>query len=290
MVRVCQDWFPETNGFSMDGYLKQTIDIYAKNIVKDWDFLLIISGSGRVRVGKSVLALQICVYWTYLMEKLHNIKVPFNIKNIVFEGSRLIEVGNELGTTHPYSALLYDEAGSDLEAAKSMRAATKAVKDFLRECGQYNLLVILVIPEYFDLPKGIAINRSHALINVDYETTDNDMFERGYFRFYSIPKKKALYIEGKKFLNYNAVMSSFYGRFPNFYPINEQEYRNSKVKALKRREVLSKKEQRLVNIAKSLIQYLYKTQDRSYQEIADIMADNGLHGANRMIIHRLLKK
>lgn len=290
MPRVCQEWFPETDGFVIDGYLKETLDIYAKNVIKDWDWLIIVSGSGMVRVGKSVIALQLCVYWSYLMWKLHNIKVPFDLNNIVFDGVKLIEVGNRLGINHPYSALLYDEAGSDLEASKSMRSATKAVKDFLRECGQYNLLVVLVLPEYFDLPKGIAINRSHCLINVDYETDDKDMFERGYFKFYSRPKKKMLYMEGKKYLNYNATMSDFYGKFPNFYPIDEESYRKAKIEALKRREVLTNKEQRLINFSVSLVKYLYHIQKRSFVEITDIANDNGAGNISSKYVERLYPK
>lgn len=243
-ARVCQEWFPKgsykgqkADGFLMSDMLKEQIDILAKNVTKDWDFTIIISGSGEVRVGKSVLALQIASYWHYLMWKLHGKKIPFTVENnIIFDGRKLIEKGNFLGQNFPFSALDFDEAGADLEGRKTMQSMTQDVLDYYRECGQYNMLNILVIPEYFDLPKPIAVSRSICLLNVYYSFDENDYFRRGYFDFYSRRGKKILYQKGKRDLNYSVQKGDFSGTFPNFYPIDEQEYRNSKVEAMKKRE------------------------------------------------------
>ena len=69
MVRVCEKWFPKghykrqkQDGFYMDDLLKAQIDVLLKNIGNDWDFTIIITGGGEVRVGKSVLAMQIGSY------------------------------------------------------------------------------------------------------------------------------------------------------------------------------------------------------------------------------------
>src|SRR3990172_7192942 len=167
MVRVCCDWFPKgsfpyqkEDGFRMHNLLKAQLDILLKNIINDWDFTIIIAGGGEVRVGKSVLAMQIACYWAYEVERLYHKKILFNLNdNFVFDGDKLIESGNKLGKDFPYSPLIFDEAGADLEGRKIMLASTSSVLDYFRECGQYNLLNILVMPEYFDLPKGIAITR-----------------------------------------------------------------------------------------------------------------------------------
>ena len=236
-VRVCKEWFPKTNGFIMNEQLKTQLDLLIKNVVKDWDFTIIISGGGEVRVGKSVLAMQIATYWTYKIEKIHGIKVPLDIKtNIIFEWKKLIETGNALGQKSKYCALIYDEAGETMEGTKTMRSELRSVRDYLRECGQYNFLNILVLPEYFDLPKGIALTRSTFLLDVYYSATAEGLFNRGYFKFYSRKQKKKLYLKGKKELNYHAAPWNFDGRFPNFYPIDEGEYRESKREALKTRE------------------------------------------------------
>ena len=65
MARVCIDKYPKKfshnikPGFYMEENLKSQIDILLKNIKHDWDFTILITGSGEVRVGKSVLAMQI---------------------------------------------------------------------------------------------------------------------------------------------------------------------------------------------------------------------------------------
>lgn len=241
LVRVCQDWFPnekypERSGFWMDLKLKHQLDIAIKNITRDWDFTVIITAGGEVRVGKSVLGLQICCYWSYQMEKFHNIKVPFELKkNIVFNWEKLIESGHKLAEETNYCAFQYDEAGETMEGTKSASRELKAIKDYLRECGQYNFLNVLVMPEFFDLPKGIAMTRSMFLIDVYYTADQEGYFQRGYFRFYSKKKKKELYLKGKKDLNYKAATYNFDGEFRDFYPLDKEEYKEMKREALKNR-------------------------------------------------------
>lgn len=246
-VRVCKDWYKaedykrrRKDGFPMDAQLKRQLDIAIKNVVKDWDFTIIISGGGEVRVGKSLLGIQIMAYWAYRMEKEHGIKVPFSIKNnLVFQWQNLITHGHDLGKKHKYCPLQYDEAGETMEGRKSMTKSLRQVRDYLRECGQYNFLNILVLPEFFDLPKGIAITRSTFLIDVSYTANKEGYFQRGHFKFYSRKKKKKLYLEGKKKLNYNAVPYNFKGNFTEFYPIDEEEYRKKKHDAFATRSNIS---------------------------------------------------
>lgn len=241
--RVCMDKYPKgfshnkKDGFYLEKGLKTQLDILLKNIKNDWDFTILITGGGEVRVGKSVLAMQIAAYWTYKIEKIYGLKCKFTIEdNIVFDGKKLIEMGNKLGKNHPYSALIYDEAGADLEGVKVMSMMTQDVLDYYRECGQYNMLNILVLPEFFSLPRGIALSRSIFLIDVTYYADEELIFRRGYFKFYSRPNKKYLYLNGKKDLNYGAYKYDFHGRFYNFYPIDEDSYRLAKQEALVRRE------------------------------------------------------
>lgn len=244
MVRVCQEWYPKgsykgqkDDGFYMDDILKQQLDILIKNVVNDWDFTLIVSGGGEVRVGKSVLAMQIAAYWTHQLERVHKIKVPFDVQNnFIFQWEKLIEKGNILGEKHKHSPLIYDEAGETMEGTKTMTGELKAVRDFLRECGQYNFLNVLVLPEFFDLPRGIALTRSKCLLDVYYQADDVGLFQRGFFAFYSLPQKKKLFLHGRKELNYNAAKPDFRGRFYNMYPIDEEKYRILKQEALRERE------------------------------------------------------
>lgn len=248
MTQVCKDWFPKgtykhqkKDGFYMEDILKQQLDILIKNIIKDWDFTIIITGGGEVRVGKSVLAMQIAAYWAYQMWKVHKKKIPFDFDhNFVFDGKKLIQKGNELGQNNPYSPLIFDEAGAELEGKKIMTGATQEVLDFFRECGQYNLFNILVMPEYFDLPKGIALSRAIFLIDVYYTADESGLFQRGFYNFYSRRNKKYLYLKGKRDLNYQAHKYNFHGQYFNFYPINEKKYRKLKQDALIHRQSKSR--------------------------------------------------
>jgi len=246
-VRVCQDWFPKgsykgqkEDGFLMWDLLKLQLDILLKNITRDWDFTIVISGQGEVRVGKSFLASQIGCYWVYQLEKLYGIKVKWDIDNFVLTGKDLIKRGNWLGTHYKYSPLVYDEAGADLEGRKVMTSMTRDVLDYYRECGQYNMLNILVLPDFFDLPKGIALTRSIFLIDVYYIATEEGIFERGYFNFYSKRNKKKLYLNGKKELNYHVAPYDFNGQFPNVFTLNYEKYKKLKLEALKKRESLKR--------------------------------------------------
>lgn len=296
-MRVCEDWFPKgcrpyqkLDGFEMDDNLARQIEIAVKNVTNDWDFTILITGGGEVRVGKSVLALQIAIYWTWLMEKIHNIKVPFNTKdNIVFEWDKLIEQGNKLGSKHHYCALQYDEAGETMEGTKSQSAELKQVRDYLRECGQYNFLTILVMPEFFDLPKGIAITRSTFLIDVSYGATDEGLFQRGYYKFYSRKNKKKLYLYGKKELNYNAAPYNFDGEFKNFYPVDEKDYRETKKKALETREYKKMDtKQMILNSILYILNSLGYSMDRITKEL--IKLNRGIRMPDSVTLFRWMKE
>ena len=71
MAKACEEWWPmgsykgqRSPGFYIDDTLKHTIDLWVKNVKNDFDFVIIISGGGSVRVGKSHLAFQIAAYWS----------------------------------------------------------------------------------------------------------------------------------------------------------------------------------------------------------------------------------
>lgn len=282
MTRVCIDWFPKgwdkrqrKSGFYIDDQLKSQLDLLIKNIADDWDFTIIITGGGEVRVGKSVLAMQIGAYWAHEVQRLYNKKTIFNVENnFVMDGRQLIQKGNQLGQNYPYSVLIYDEAGADLEGRKQIQQQTQDVIDFYRECGQYNLLNILVMPDYFDLPKGIALHRSIFLLDVYYTANEQGKFERGYFKFYSRRNKKHLYLKGKRELNYHAHPHNFQGRFYPFYPIDEDEYRDLKAKALTMR---GNKRKNIWQSQRDACWYiLHKEMNMTHKEIANRM--QGLTG------------
>lgn len=297
-VWVCQDWFPigsyskKRAGFPMNRILKTQLDYLIKNITNDWDFTIIICGEGEVRIGKSTLAQQLSTYWTWSLTHLLNIKLPHSVKeNMVFIGSDLIKQGNKLGRSHKYSSIIFDEAGADLEGVKVMQRTTQAVKDYLRECGQYNMLNILVLPEFFDLPKSIALSRSIFMINVYWIANEEGEFKRGYFKFYNKPSKKQLYLRGKKDLNYNAYTETFYGQFPEFYTYGVSEYKKAKKDALKNREQLGGKERRQLEVLYSCIKSLRDKYGLSLMDMKNLINENTFSiKISHVFLHRFINK
>ena len=102
----------------------------------------------------------------------------------------------------------------------------------LAECRQKNLFIFVVMPTFFDLDKYVALWRSRALIHV----YTGSPFQRGFFCFFDVDKKKGLYVKGKKFYNYHMEKANFYGRFANQYVVDQEEYRQKKRDALKVKE------------------------------------------------------
>jgi hypothetical protein len=297
-VWVCGDWFPigtfsnKFAGFPMNRLLKMQLDYLIHNVVDDWDFTLLICGEGEVRIGKSTLAQQISTYWTWSLMHILHIKLPHSVKeNMCFVGSELIKKGNKLGQNHKYSALIFDEAGADLEGIKAMKQTTQAVRDYLRECGQYNMLNILVLPEFFDLPKGIAISRSIAMINVYWLPDEDGTFMRGFFKFYNKPDKKLLYLKGKKDLDYNAYQETFYGKFPRFYTFDEKEYKKEKMQALKNREQLNTKESRQIQVLYACLKIMRDKFGYTLQQTADFINEHTFNiKISETFVRRFIKR
>lgn len=213
MVRVTD------KDYYMSNFLQQNLDILKKTIKKDMDHVILISGSGKVRIGKSVLAQQIGYY---LSEGV----VPFTNDNIVFRSDKLISVANKLPK---YSVIVYDEAREGLESTKTLMSKNRDLLDFFAECGQLNLFVIIVLPDFFDLKKTIAITRSTCLINVYF----GEEFKRGYYAFYNDSQKKALYLKGKQWLNYTCIKPSFRDKFFDTYTVDKDKYKRQKADSLK---------------------------------------------------------
>ncbi|KKK47773.1 hypothetical protein LCGC14_3151820, partial [marine sediment metagenome] len=76
---------------------------------------------------------------------------------------------------------------------------------------QKRLFIFLVLPDFFDLSKNIAIFRSRWLIHC-YSESFGDV---GRFVMFDRKSKKQLYIRGKQYENYSAVRADFRGVFTN---------------------------------------------------------------------------
>lgn len=228
MAKVCLNEFPmgsypgqKTPGMFINDGVKHSIDILARNIQKDMQFVGLYSGDGTVRNGKSTCAQQHGYYYSKRVSQLTGKDIPFTMNNIVFRGEDLIEKAFKVPK---YSCIILDE-GDDL-TTHYFSKLSMVLKKFFRKCGQLNLFIILILPDFFELPANYALIRSNYLINVHFL----DEFTRGYFKFYGPKSKKNLYLYGKKWKDYDATAPDFPGKFIHLYTVDEEEYREAKLK------------------------------------------------------------
>lgn len=210
MVKVFQK---SKNEFYIDGYLKQNLD-HAKNVVKkDWDMVFLVDGVEGS--GKSVLAMQIGFFCDPTLTLDRIVFTPSDFQSAIIKAKK-------------YQTVIYDEAYTGLSSRAAMSQINKTLIKMLAEIRQKNLFVLVVMPTFFDVDKYVALWRSRALIHV----YTGDRFERGFFSFFNGERKKNLYVNGKKFYNYNLVKPNFRGRFMNSYTVNEEKYRLKKRNSL----------------------------------------------------------
>jgi len=201
----------------MDGYLAQNLTKLKESLKKDRDVVIIVDGGERE--GKSVLAQQIA----YFFDPTFNLdRMTIGLKN--FEDS--------LMNAKPGQAVVGDEMMRLMHGKSAMSKINRRLVQLLAEVGQQNLVIILVLPTFFELDKYASIWRSTSLVHV----YSGDGLQRGNFSFFSKEKKKLLYLMGKKFYDYRKVKPDFFGGFSNTYVIDEEEYRKKKRKALGERE------------------------------------------------------
>ncbi len=208
-----------THHFKMHRMLcEEVLDQIKKHNKDDWDFKLLVSGDGMTRTGKSTIAVQIAFYLD------HTFAANWK-ERMIFDGNKLIETANKLS---PGQAIVYDEAKAGLDSKKQMEKYTKNLLDFFSQCGNLNLFVIIVLPEFFELPKGIALTQSRFLINC-YSPNG---YTRGYFEFYNRKDKRYLYIKGTKYLDYTQQKATFTGTFTKYLPFNRLRYERLKTDTL----------------------------------------------------------
>ena len=220
--------------------LKAMLDSLVYNANHDWDFVIIVTGDGMVRTGKSVLALNISAY---LADRLNT---DFDLGNVFFDSQEMIDFAQ---TAPKNSVFQYDEAREALATAKRYSKIQQDLVDFFNECGQLNHIFVLVLPDFFSLNWELATNRSEVLINVfrtDKNTTRRlkgtdevvpvTVFQRGSFEVFNRKAKAQLYWKSKRtgLRQYNLVKALGPMNFTNNYPVSEDGYRELKKAALAR--------------------------------------------------------
>lgn len=228
--------------FYLDGYLKQNLDIAKDVIKKDWDMIFAVDGAEGS--GKSVMAM--CM-GKYCDPTLTVDRVVFTAKEF---RTAIIDAGQ-------YQTVIYDEAYTGLSSRAAMSLINRTLVSVLAEIRQKNLFIFVVMPCFFDLDKYVALWRSRALIHV--YTSEN--FERGRFAFYNMDKKKALFVNGKKYYTYAKPRPNFIGRFTNHYPVDQEAYKKKKRESLTKREEAREKKEMEAEVEEALFNKIMELGD-----------------------------
>jgi hypothetical protein len=246
-------------GFYMDGYEVSNYLGIKNYLDKDWDCVGIISGHGKVRIGKSRKAFQIGsfiawilaggvlkieqvpngnkVKWVKHVEKHPTEPVRFNLEeNVIFSAADLQKRAFALYEKYGKNQIIvYDEGREGLDAKRAMESLNKVMEDFFQECGFMGHVILIVLPNFFKLHEDYAVSRSIFLVDCFADKKKR----RGYFNFYDEKQKEWLYFLGKKKIGitqkYTAAYETFWGRFTSWFPFDEVKYNAAKQEALKKR-------------------------------------------------------
>ncbi len=278
-------------GYNMDGYLAENLQHVPAFLKKDFDLIGIISGRGKVRTGKSTIAVQVGYFCAWLIaggeqdlrrdeetnKFLYNhriIKKPtkllnFSLKNLAFAPEELMRLGKTLPKN---SVIIYDEGRTGLDAKTTMTSLNRMLEDFFQECGVFNHVILIVLPDFFKLHSDYATSRSYFLIDVLLD----ESFNRGYFNFYNELQKDFLYNHGKKKLGviskYTAGYPSFSGKFSSWFPFEKKKYDLLKRLALKKKELSARRTK--IKEQRDALMSLYKDETQeTLPEIAKKMSE-----------------
>jgi len=230
MVVIPVEVDKEKMSLYMDGTLhKQLIENVRPSVrKKDFDYVFVVDGSEGG--GKSVMAFQIAKI----------LDPDLTLDNIAFTPQDFIKA---IKRAKPYTCIVFDESFTGLSSRSSLSEMNRIIVSLMMEMRQKNLFVILVMPTFFMLDKYAVMHRAKGLFHVYIRKG-----KRGYWNFYNQQKMKMLWLKGKKYFEYHMVKPRIFGRFRDQYTINEQNYREKKMKSLtaKRRNTRAEvyKEQR----------------------------------------------
>lgn len=243
-------------GFPMNAFLKENLDGVPKFLSKGYDCVIIVSGHGKVRIGKSTMAKQVGYYLAWLLaggktkchQEIVNGKNKWIVdkiikpkremhydlhENVSFAAEQMTDQAIRLNRKYGNNQIvLYDEGRQGLDSARAMESVNKGMQDFFQECGVMGNIIIIVLPNFFKLHEDYAVARSMALIDVHAD----ERFNRGFFKFYNDLQKEKLFFFGKKKIGitakYYSASANFDGKFSDWDPFDRKEYDKLKKQAL----------------------------------------------------------
>ncbi len=226
--------------------------------------------SGYPGVGKSKFTSQVASILdpTFTEDRMHQTTEAF-----------MKAVNDE---TQPLKCHVLDEAWDGLSSSAVRKEIGKLFVNLLNVVRQKRLYIIIVLPDFFELSKHIAIFRTRWLFHC-YGENFGDV---GNFAGFGQEAKKMLYIKGKPFLNYNAHPYDVHGKFTNGNPsnFNWERYENViKKESLGKSTEKMENESKAVSQRNTLIGIMKNTHRHSTKELAELL------GMHIKVVQRLVK-
>ena len=250
-------------GYYLDNYLVENLAPTSKFLATDRDVVIIISGQGQVRSGKTTIGAGIGYFLAWMqsggrmdLSKDENgkylnpvvIKKPtkpvrFGLENFSYTPDDLIKNSEVQHAKYGKGQVLFYDECSGLDSAGTMKRVNQQLQEFFQTVGARNHIIIIVLPDFFQLNQSIATTRSMFLVDV----FSDENWKRGFFNFYAAKDKEWLYFNGKKRIGIGARYASqnptFWGTFRDWLPFDKEEYEREKQKKLKTRVFGSREEQ-----------------------------------------------
>ena len=214
--------------------LQKSLDVAIDRVRKhNWDYVCLvcgIPGSGKSTLARTIA--RYCCPW-------------FDNQYIAFSGEEFVRITNN---APEYSAVILDESFQSLNSRVTMSPEFIRIINHLQIIRQKHLFIILCLPNFFDLTKGVAVFRSSHL----FVTYAGDDGIRGRFKAFDRNKKRSLYVIGGKYMNYNCVQSNYVAAFrKNRDMMSEDDYEKMKYAHLMaQQEKLIKKAEKVDKLLK----------------------------------------
>lgn len=210
----------------IDGLLKKSLDIAKERVIKrNWDYVCVISGipgSGKSTFARTIA--RYCCPW-------------FDLSYVAFTDDEFIEITSN---APDFSAVILDESFQSLNSKVIWTPEFLRIVNHIQIIRQKHLFIILCLPNFFDLSKGMAIFRASHLF-VTYATEKG---RRGRFLGFGRDAKRKLYIKGSKFMDYDCVRANITGKYTlNKNILSENLYEERKIQHLleEQKKILRKK-------------------------------------------------
>lgn len=259
---------PNGKAYALDGYIYESFSM-AKTIMQKKDVDLPILVTGYPGTGKSTLIMQIA---TFLDPTFNETRMCQTVEDFI----------EQIKNSTKRQAIVLDESYAGLNASEVRREVGRAFLNLLNIVRQKNLYIFIILPNFFDMAKQVAVFRTRWLIHC-YDKGFGDI---GYFCLFDRNTKHNLYIKGKKFEDYNCVKADFFGRFSAFIPtqINYDKYLSMKLEGLNKVGEVRKSINKFELQRDKLILYMHKILNVPRKEICQLL------GVNQEFVYEIIQK